>query len=72
MINHGGPYGVNAIHNGRWPGYSTNGNNLILENITINDIRNRSEHSCVITAQGTTPPTILRESDPTILFVAGE
>ena len=70
IINHGGPYGVNAIRNGRWPGYSTNGNNLIVENIIMNDIRNRSDHRCVITRIGTT--TIIRESDPTILFVAGE
>ena len=70
LINYGGPYGVNAIRNGRWPGYSANGNNLIVESITMNDIRNRSEHSCVKITQFTT--TILRESDPTILYVAGE
>ena len=70
LINHGGPYGVNAIRNGIWTGYSANENNLIVESIIMNDERNRSEHSCVIVTQGT--KTILRQSDPTILHVAGE
>ena len=70
LVNHGGPYGVSAIRNGIWAGYSANGNNLLVESIMMNDIRNRSDHRCVITTTGTT--TILRQSDPTILYVAGE
>ena len=78
LINHGGPYGVNALQNGIWAGYSANVNNLIVESIMMNDIRNRSEHRCVITITVTTPAstqdttTILRQGDPTILYVAGE
>ena len=70
LINHGGPYGVNAILNGLQAGYSTNRNNLIVENITTNDGRNNTEYSCVIITQDAT--TILRQSDRTILYVAGE
>ena len=36
----------------------------------MNDGRNDSMFQCVITLQGTT--TILRESNPTILYIAGE
>ena len=70
-INSGTPYTVSGLRNGIAAGYSTNGNNLIVENIMMNDDRNNTEYRCVIiTTQGTT--TIIRESDPTILFVAGE
>ena len=69
-INHGTPYTVSGLRNGIVAGYSTNGNNLIVENIMMNDDRNNTEYRCVITTQGTT--TILRQSDPTILYVAGE
>ena len=69
-INHVGPYGTNSLENGIVAGYSANWNNLIVESIMINDNRNNTEYRCVITTQGTT--TILRQSDPTILYVAGE
>ena len=74
LINHGGPYTVQQLHNGILTGYSSNGNNLIIENIMMNDDRNNTEYSCV-----TVPSTRLRplsdivdESDPTFLYVAGE
>ena len=74
VINDGGPYTVQQLHNGILDGYSTNGNNLIIENIMMNDDRNNTEYSCV-TVLSTVYPTIadiIDESDPTILYVAGE
>ena len=68
-INHGTPHTVSALQNGIVTGYSRNGNNLIVENIMMNDDRNKTEYRCVIT-QGTT--TILRQSNSTILYVTGE
>ena len=70
IINHGTPQTVSGLRNGIVAGYSTNGNNLIVENIIMNDDRNNTEYRCVIITQGTT--TIVRQSDPTILYVAGE
>ena len=70
IVNHMGPHGVNSLRNGIETGYSTNGNNLIVENIMMNDDRNDTEHRCVIITQGTT--TILRQSNQTFLYVAGE
>ena len=77
LINHMGPFRLNALLNGVVAGYSTrlNENNLIVKNITMNDNRNDTEYRCVITTQDTTQgatPTILRSGDPTILYVAGE
>ena len=69
-INHGIPHTVSGLQNGRVAGYSANGNNLIVENIMMNDDRNNIEYRCVIITTGTT--TILRQSDPTVLYVAGE
>ena len=69
-INHGGLYTPSALRNGIVAGYSANGNNLIVENIMVNDDRNNTEYRCVIIRQGTA--TILRLSDTTILYVAGE
>ena len=68
-----GPYGTNSLQNGIVTGYSANlKNNLIVKNIMMNDVRNNTEYRCVIiTTQGTTTITI-RQSDPTILYVAGE
>ena len=64
--------GVNALSGGILPGYSANllNNNLIVQNITMNDRRNDTEHRCVIAIRGTT--TIVNNSDLTILYVAGE
>ena len=71
IIMHGTPYTVMGLRNDIVAGYSANGNNLIVENITMNDSRNNTEYRCVIITQGTTTP-ILRQSDPTTLHVAGE
>ena len=72
VINDAAPRGVDALHNGILKGYSANTatNNLIVENIMMNDGRNNTECQCVIITQGTT--TILRLSDRTFLYVAGE
>ena len=70
-INSGTPYTVSGLRNGIVAGYSANGNNLIVESIMMNDDRNNTEYRCVIITIGTTA-IILRESDPTILYVAGE
>ena len=70
IVDHEGQHGVNALFNSILPGYSTNGNNLIVENIIMNDGRNNSEYRCVIVLQVTS--TIQRESNHTILYVAGE
>ena len=74
IINNGVLYTVQFLHNGILTGYSTNGNNLIIENIMMNDDRNDTEYICV-TVLSTVNPTvadIIDESDPTILYVAGE
>ena len=67
-----GPYGINSLRNDILPEYSANlgSNNLIVENIMMSDVRNDTEHRCVIVLQGTS--TIQRESDPILLLVAGE
>ena len=70
IVDHEGQHGVNALLNNILPGYSTNGNNLIVENIMMNDGRNDSEYRCVIILQSTS--TMQRESDLTTLYVAGE
>ena len=68
-----GPYRIIALRNGILTGHSAtvDNSNLIVENIMMNDGRNGSEYICVvIPAQGMI--TIIDESDPTILYVAGE
>ena len=74
LVNQMGPYGVNALRNDILTGYSAalNSNNLIVENIMMNDVRNGSDYRCVIISQNTSVQHILRESDPTLLYVAGE
>ena len=71
-----GPYRVNALHSGILTGYTVtlDSNNLIVENITMNDDRNGSEYRCgIVPAQSMiTVADIINESDPTILYVAGE
>ena len=74
-MNNMGPYGVNAIRSGILTGYTAtlDNSNLIVENIMMNDVRNGSEYSCVvIPARGMVTADIIDESDPTILYVAGE
>ena len=74
LVNLEGPHGINSIRNGLLDndGYTATfgSNNLIVENITMNDVRNESIFQCVIILQYIA--TILRESDRTILFIAGE
>ena len=68
-------YTVQQLHNGILAGYSTNGNNLIIENIMMNDDRNDTEYSCVTVLSTVSQPSvadIIDESDPTILYVTGE
>ena len=70
IINQLGPYGKNALRNGILTGYHTtlNNDNLIVENIVMNDIRNDTEYRCVITENG----IIQDQSDPIFLYVAGK
>ena len=76
LVNNIGPYRIAALHSGILTGHSAtlDSNNLIVENIMMNDVRNGSEYRCVIVpAQGMiTVADIIDESDPTILYVAGE
>ena len=76
LVNSNGPYRINAIRSGVLTGYiaTLDSSNLIVENIMMNDVRNGSEYICVvIPVQGmTTLADITDESDPTILYVAGE
>ena len=69
-------YRRSALRSGILAGYSVSlgSDNLIVENIMMNDDRNGSDYRCVIVpAQGMiTVADITDESDPTILYVAGE
>ena len=68
MINDMGPYGLVTLREDRLAGYSSNGNNLIVKNVTVNDVRNGSYYNCVRTSR----IAILRQSNPTTLYIAGE
>ena len=79
LVNHiMGPYRVNAIRGGILTGYTAtlDSSNLIVENIMMNDVRNGSEYRCVVIPAQlqdmVTFADIIDESDPTILYVAGE
>ena len=76
LVNNMGLYRRSALRNGILAGYTTNlgSNNLIVENVTMNDVRNDSDYRCVIMpAQGMiTIADTIDESDLTILYVAGE
>ena len=63
-------YNVTSLSNGILDGYSAdiNSNNLIVKNIVMNDNRNNTECRCAIIMSD----TITEDSDPTILYVAGE
>ena len=71
LVNNMGPYRISAIRSGILTGYTATlgSNNLIVENIMMNDVRNGSEYRCVIAKQGT---IILYESYPTFLYIASE
>ena len=68
LIDHAGPYGVNALLNGQVDGYSggLDTADLIIQNIMMNDHRNDTEYRCVIMQNTTT------RGDPVYLIVAGE
>ena len=75
VINNWAPRTVQQLHNGILAGYSSNENNLIIENIMMNDGRNDTGHSCVTVSSTVSQPTegdIIDKSDVTILYVAGE
>ena len=78
LINNMGPYRQSAIRGGVRTGYrgaaDIAGNNLIVENIMMNDDRNGSDYRCVIVpgSGSLVLADIIEESDPTILYVAGE
>ena len=76
VINNLGPYRLNAIRGGVLTGYTAalDSNNLIVENIMMNDVRDGSEYKCVIVpTQGiVTLADIIEESNSTTLHVAGE
>ena len=68
-------YTVQQLHNGILTGYSSNGNNLIIENIMMNDDKNNTEYECVTVSRMLSQPNvanIVDKSDPTILYVAGK
>ena len=62
-------YTLNELFTGQLAGHNINGNNIIVEDIMMNDDRNGSVYICILPQ---TPPTPDIESDPTILYVAGE
>ena len=76
LNNSMGPYRVNAIRGGTLAGYTATfgSHNLIVQDIMMNDDRNGSDYRCVIVPSTGTPSlgNIIEESDPTILYVAGE
>ena len=75
LIDHGRVYTVQQLHNGIVTGYSSNGTNLIIEDIMMNDDRNDTEYGCVTVSSTVSNPTvgdIEDKSDPTILYVGGE
>ena len=63
-------YTLNQLFNGQLPGYNSSGNNLLVLNIELNDVRNGTMFSCGITQ---TPPIPDIISDPpAVLIVAGK
>ena len=77
LINNSmGPYRINSMRSGILAGYTATlgSNNLIVENIMMNDGRNGTDYRCVIVPSTGTPSlgNIIDESDPTVLYVAGE
>ena len=70
VINDMTPIGLDTLREGRLAGYSslTNGNNLVVKNVTMSDVRNGSNYNCMITSR----IAILRQSNSTILYIAGE
>ena len=74
IINHV-LYIVLQLHNGIVTGYSSSGNNLIIENIMMNDDRNNTKYSCGTVSSTISNPmlvNIMNESNTTILYIAGK
>ena len=69
LVNFVGPYNPTALRNGILAGYSADldSNNLIVQNIMINDVRNGSAYRCEVMVNMN---IIL--SNAAILYVAGE
>ena len=63
---------MSALLNGILNGYSSNENNLIVENIIMNDSRNGSEYECVIVNNIDTTTIIQTSNETFCLYVAGE
>ena len=62
-------YRLSQLFAGGLTGHNITGSNIIIEAIMMNDDRNGSVYFCIISQA---PPTPDIESDPTILYVAGE
>ena len=75
LINYNmGPYRINAIRGGVLAEYTAtlDSNNLIVQNIMMNDDRNGTDYRCVIVQGTPSIANIMKESAPTILYVAGK
>jgi len=77
LINNMGPYRINSIRSGSLAGHTAalDSNNLIVNSyMWMYYDRNGSDYRCVIVPStgALTLGNIIRESDPTILYVAGE
>ena len=71
LLNHVGPYVPMQLQDGLVTGYSSNGSNLIIENIMMNDDRNNTEYHCVVVWRDD-QQEILEWSNTIYLFVMGE
>ena len=60
----GALYLLSELAAGQLLGHSTMGNNIVVEDIVTNDMRNNSMYICV------TPTGVV--SDPTTLYISGE
>ena len=63
FINGLGPYPVSQLFNGTLTGYNSSGNNLIIKDIVMNDLRDNYEYQCT---------TYSVNGDLVFLHVAGE
>ena len=68
-INNSVPISRSSLFFGMQTGYNVSGSNLVVENITLNDVRNGSQYRCVSFQE---PPAQDIESDPTFLYIAGK
>ena len=62
-------YTLSQLFTGQLAGHNSNGSNIIVEDIMMNDDRNGSVYICLIPQ---TPPVPDIVSSPTILYIAGE